>query len=441
MEFRDFIVTPIIVGLIYVGAYLIRPLASDSQIRRYFLPGLTVKIVGAILVGFIYQFYYSGGDTFNFHTFGSRIIWNAFVDSPEKGFRLLFSNGVHSGDLFEYSSQILFYRDWSSFLIVRLATLFDLFTFSTYTATAAMFAMLSFAGMWMFYLTFYRMFPTLHYPLAIACLFIPSVAFWGSGIFKDTVTLAALGFITYSFDALFLRDKPAFQYVVLLIVGFIVIYAIKKYVLLSFLPALFIWFFSRKVTYVKSTIAKALLLPIVVSLVISLGYFAILKVGEDDPRYNISRLAQTVKITAYDIRYGWGARMGEGSGYTLGELDGSWQSMIRLAPQAINVSLFRPYFWEVSNPLMLLSAIESAIMLVISAIILVRVRHNIFRYMIKPEVLFCLAFSMIFAFAVGVSSYNFGTLSRYKIPLMPFYAVALVLLWKGGKSEKKVYGE
>ena len=39
-----------------------------------------------------------------------------------------------------------------------------------------------------------------------------------------------------------------------------------------------------------------------------------------------------------------------------------------------------------------------------------------------PNLVFCLVFSIIFAFAVGISSYNFGALSRYKIPCLPFYA-------------------
>ncbi|MEQ8362603.1 MAG: hypothetical protein RH948_07000 [Cyclobacteriaceae bacterium] len=439
MGLRDFIVTPLVVILIYIGAYFIRPFVSNSLNRKYFFPGLTVKIVGAILVGFVYQFYYDGGDTFNFHTVGSRIIWSTFVENPMKGLQLLFSNGQHIGGLFEYSSQILFYRDSSSFLIVRIATLFDLITFSTYTATASMFAAVSFAGMWMFFLTFYKMYPNLHFKLAVACLFIPSVVFWGSGIFKDTVTLAALGFTTYSFHALFLREKPAIQYLILFILSLLVINAIKKYVLLSFLPALLIWFFSRNMFRIKSIIAKVLLLPVVILLVISLGYFAVLKVGEDDPRYNVSNLAQTVKITAYDIRYGWGARTGDGSGYTLGELDGTWQSMLRLAPKAINVSLFRPYFWEVSNPLMLLSAMEGFALLILTLFTLVKIKYRFFKYLLKPEVLFCFIFSIIFAFAVGISTYNFGSLSRYKIPMMPFYVVALILMWEYSKRDKKHY--
>ena len=41
--------------------------------------------------------------------------------------------------------------------------------------------------------------------------------------------------------------------------------------------------------------------------------------------------------------------------------------------------------------------------------------------------------SFVFAIAVGISSANFGALSRYKIPCMPFYLVMLMLLYQKTK--------
>jgi hypothetical protein len=40
----------------------------------------------------------------------------------------------------------------------------------------------------------------------------------------------------------------------------------------------------------------------------------------------------------------------------------------------------------------------------------------------------CLVFAISFSFGVGVNSYNFGTLVRYKIPMMPFYVSGLYIL-------------
>jgi hypothetical protein len=143
-------------------------------------------------------------------------------------------------------------------------------------------------------------------------------------------------------------------------------------------------------------------------------------------------------MTAYDIRYGWGARTGEGSGYTLGELDGSWQSMVSLAPQAINISLFRPYMWEAKNPLMLLSALEALMFLTLTLHIVVKMRRRLFTYLGMPDTLFCLVFALVFAFAVGVSTFNYGTLSRYKIPMMPYYLLAIGMIHAYWKRDRKL---
>jgi hypothetical protein len=170
--------------------------------------------------------------------------------------------------------------------------------------------------------------------------------------------------------------------------------------------------------------------------VIGFAYYTIVKVGEDDARYSISKISETAKVTAYDIRY-WSGR-DAGSGYVLGELDGTIGSMVRLAPQAINVSLFRPYIWEVRNPLMLLSAIESLCLLAFSIYVIAKKRAYFFRAFSNANVLFTMIFSILFAFAVGVSTFNFGTLARYKIPLLPFFLVALILILDYSKSDKKL---
>src|SRR5690349_22378627 len=93
MESRDLIVTPVIIIIVYAAAYLIRPVLTDDVTRVYFFPALTLKIFGALALGFIYQFYYDGGDTFNYHTLGSRHIWEAIMDSPSNGMQLLFADG------------------------------------------------------------------------------------------------------------------------------------------------------------------------------------------------------------------------------------------------------------------------------------------------------------------------------------------------------------
>jgi hypothetical protein len=426
LELRDLIVTPVVIILVYGVAYAVRPLVTDQINRIYLIPALTVKIVGALAVGFIYQFYYAGGDTFNYHTHGSRHIWNAFMDSPPSGLRLILSNGSLEPDLYKYSSKMAFFNDPASYLIVRIAGVLDIFTFSSYSATAVLFAVFSFVGMWLFFLTFYRQYPHLHLGIAFAAFFIPSVFFWGSGLLKDTITLGLLGMATYSIFKIFILKEPNLKILTLLLCSLYGLYTIKIYILLTFLPAAILWAFVVHLRTTRSVVLRMVLFPFVISIAGVLAYYAMVKASEDNAKYSIDNIARTAQITAYDIRYQTGRDAG--SGYDLGKLDGTLGSMMALAPQAINVSLFRPYLWEVSNPLMLLSGLESSLLLLYCIYIIITKNLNLFKAIANPDVFFALIFALTFAFAVGVSTFNFGTLARYKIPMLPFFVLALILI-------------
>lgn len=421
--------------LVYGGAYLVRPRVTDSITRVYFFPALTLKIVGAIFIGMLYQFYYRGGDTFVYHS-GSRIIWEAFTDSPLIGLKLLFADGSSQEGIYAYSSKIAFFHDAQSYNVVRISALFDLITFSSYSATAVLFSVFSFIGMWMLFTTFYKQYPKLHRSIAVATLFIPTVAVWGSGIFKDTITLACLGMATYCIHVIFFERRIRITPIIVLLFSLYIIYSIKIFILQAFIPAVAVWIISQKFGTIQSLVLRIMLVPFVILIMVGSGYLAVKKIGEDNSKYSLENIAQTAQVTAFDIRY-WSGREA-GSGYSIGELDGTFSSMLKLTPQAINVSLFRPYIWEVRNPLMVLSALESLALLLFTVYVLIKTRLTIFQASKDPNILFFLVFSLTFAFAVGVSTFNFGTLSRYKIPLLPFYVLALVYILNYKNMDKKV---
>lgn len=437
MEIKDLFVTPVLLILIYAIAGFIRPFVTDKQNRRYFLPGLTVKIIGAISVGLIYQFYYGGGDTFTYFNLGSKYIWEAFKDSPILAFKLIFAGKEYATDTFQYASKIYTYGDLSSYFVVRVAGVFDLLTFHTYSATAILFASFSFTGLWALYHVFYRMFPSQHLEFALAVLFVPSVFFWGSGILKDTITISALGWATYGAYNLFFVKRHITISLIILLLSLYTIYTIKIYILLCFLPAVILWIFSTRLSNVKNVIAKIFIAPIVLSIAALIGYYAILKVGEENPRYDVENLAETARITAEWIHYV--SIREQGSAYTLGDFDYSLTGMISKFPQAVWVSLYRPYLWEAHNIVMLLSALESFALILFTIYVFYKagIQKTLKLISSKPILTFCFMFSIVFAFAVGVSTYNFGTLVRYKIPLYPFFISGLFILLDYSKRERK----
>lgn len=436
MTLQDFVITPLYLMAIYLIAYFVRGLVADTNTRRYFIPALTVKIIGAISVGLIYQFYYGGGDTFNYFN-NSKQVWEAFKDSPSLGLSLIFADNQYTSANFQYASLMYFFHDTSSYFVVRVAGLFDIFTLHTYSATAVLFAVFSFSGLWAMYRGFYGLFKHLHFEFALAIFFVPSVFFWGSGILKDTLTLGALGWATYAAIRIFIHRKGfIIPHILLFMLACYAVYTIKIYILLCFFPALILWIFLSWRKKIPSAMLRVLMTPIILAISLALGYFALVVVGEDHKRYSLEALGQTAEITANYLYY-VSEKQG-GSSYTLGDFDYSATGMIKKLPLAINVTLFRPYLWEAKNPIMLLSALESLALLIFTIVILVRSKFLLALKKIDPTITFCLVFAISFAFAVGFSTYNFGSLVRYKIPLIPFYLIGLFILNHYSKSAKKL---
>lgn len=85
---------------------------------------------------------------------------------------------------------------------------------------------------------------------------------------------------------------------------------------------------------------------------------------------------------------------------------------------------------------MLLSALEgfAALILVLSALFYVFKNNS--KLLINPPsfVAVSLIFVVLFGTAIGMSTYNFGTLVRYKIPALPFFFAAFTTLFFDAKN-------
>jgi len=152
------------------------------------------------------------------------------------------------------------------------------------------------------------------------------------------------------------------------------------------------------------------------------------KTNENFAAYSVENIAATAKLTSsYLLKI---SESSEGSAYDLGDFDPTLKGMLKEAIPAINVSLFRPYMWEAKKPLILFSAFESLLFLLFTVyVILITNPWKIVKKIYgDPNIMFCLMFALLFAFFTGISSYNFGSLSRYKIPCMPFYLIFLILI-------------
>jgi hypothetical protein len=384
--------------------------------------------VGAIALGLIYEYYYGGGDTTNYF-FHAKLIHQAFSDSFQAGFKLMLtSGGTYDPITARYTAPMFWYHaDSPEYLLSRFTALLSLLSFKTYMVIAIFYAFISFTGIWALYITFVKIRPQLYKELAIAVLFVPSVFFWGSGLMKDSICLGALGWLFYAFYKGTIQKRSLLSCAV---IGFVAGYSlvlIKVYILLCFLPAALLWVFNENSARIKNALVRLVAKPVLLGIGGLLAFFAATNLTKGDEHYDVDKIGERSKIVS-EYLYETGVKQ-NGSAYTLGEQDGTLTGMVKLVPQAIVVSLYRPFIWEVRNPVMLLSSLEALVFFIFTLRIIIR--SGFFKTLSliirTPALTLCFLFALTFSGTVGVVSNNFGTLVRYKIPMIPFYLAGLYI--------------
>src|SRR5439155_22460471 len=100
------------------------------------MKGLYVKLFGAIFIALIYQFYYGGGDTFNYYSH-AQIINSSLSNSFGTWFKLITRQSVESNpELYQYTSQMEWYSDPSSYTVASIDAILGLFSGRTYISLA-----------------------------------------------------------------------------------------------------------------------------------------------------------------------------------------------------------------------------------------------------------------------------------------------------------------
>ena len=394
---------------------------------KYFLPGLSVKILGALMVAFIYNVYYSGGDT-NYYFFDGRTMS-----------RLLFKNFVWFGDLLfdgfspdkmayldSSTGFFVYYRNAQTFFVVRVIWPFVLFGLQAMIPTALLFSVFTFGGVWRMFKVFILEFPVLEKSFALAFFFVPSVFFWGSGILKDSITFSSLGYFFYSYYFAVIKRQNVFRNTIIIFLSLYVIVSIKPYIFVGILPGSLIWVISTYTSKIKGSFIRGISYPIILIIGFFSGYFLLMVLSDELGKYSLERVLEEAVVTNKDLKSDYY----KGNSFDIGEVKPTIESMLEKSPAAINAALFRPYITESNNVLMFISGLENLFTLLFTIYILFRVKvFGIFAYFNKHHLLtFSLIFSLFFAFSVGISTSNFGSLVRYRIPLLPYYIASLIII-------------
>jgi hypothetical protein len=444
MGILDILLAPVYIALIFGLAtlYANSAYADNLAVKKYYNWGLGIKLIGAFFYVLVYLYYYKAGDTLAYFK-GGKMLFKAFTEDPVAAISIYFLDpNEETVNTQMYTKKLPYFHNSEGFFMHKICGFFALLTINSYLNTSFFFAFFNFTGAVKLFETFQRKFPQHTKAIAIGAFFIPSVIFWGSGISKDTICMGCVGWLFYAFDNIF-SGKKILKSVFLVVLMSYLIITLKAYILMTFMPAVMIWFYLRVIGLIKNTVLKAVSAVVMLALIGVGGTVMVQFIAQASQKYALDRVQKLAQ--GFWEYHTYLEENGEsGSGYTLHITDASAAGMIKVMPEAVNVTLFRPYVWEVRNPFMMLSAIESLILFVMFLRLFTQVGvGGFFRSFGVPEISLCILFSIVLGFAVGVTAFNFGALVRFKIPLMPFFFIGLTLmryskkLLAGPKKKKK----
>ena len=394
---------------------------------KYFKYGLIAKLIGALGFAIYHQYIYRGGDTLLYFDTGIKLANTASEDFG-RFFTTLVSDPLANTNLqFETMDDVVFGE--ANFLVVKFTAVLAFISFKAYIPILFMFCSLSYIGIWYAYSSVCRMYEHLTKECAYAFLFIPSVILWGSGLGKDSLTLGGTCLIFGALLRLFLISKQKkLANIFYFAIGFFVVVIIKPYIIYSFILSFAIGIIFQKIVLIKSKTLKYIMAPLLVitGIGVAIGIFSYIS---SDSSFSLDLIADKVVANNKNL----GQNSGAGSAYDLGmsvESINGFADVLPIFPKSIFVTLFRPFLWEISNPAMLLSALEGFVFFILMIYILIKRKlFGIIPGFIRhPLAISCLIYTLIFAGLVGISSGNFGTLVRYKIPCLPFFGLLLVLI-------------
>ena len=205
-----------------------------------------------------------------------------------------------------------------------------------------------------------------------------------------------------------------------------VILAIKPYIFFALLPGSILWLSNNMVKKINHGFIKIIASPIILGLGIVSGYFALDNMGDNLGQYKLDTVLDKAVVTQKDMK----AEYYGGKTYDIGEFDASIAGIASKAPVAIFSGIFRPGIWDVRNPVMLISSIENSYLLFLTIFLLIKLKLLGFFSLIRknPMLLFCMLFSIFFAFSVGLTVANFGSLVRLRLPELPCFVAGIFML-------------
>ena len=419
----DFIVFLIfsILGYILMRILVFRNMDKGfySLLKIFFL----LKLASTVLMSLLTIYYWKEGDAIFYYSEGQNLI-QLFKKDISNIKYLFIPLEYYQAGLNIDNDLVKTYNGSgmeSSFLVSKFCALFYFPAFGKYLLVNFFFCLLSTIAQIKLYIIILKRYPYLKKIIALCLLFMPTLLLYSTSIFKETLCLSFIGFAFYNFNQI-INKKNSLLNTFFLLLNVFLVFIVKSYVLYSFLISIFMLLFFQftGAMYRHSLITRALLL------VFLTGLFTLVIYNLD---FFDTYVLSFVDTSNFYQQY-YNNDFGETSSFEIGEIETTLGGLLKKMPVGFYTTYFRPHIWEVRKPIVLFSALES--FFILSLTIWTLIKKGKYLLQLLRRDLFArlsLYYTIVLGTIIGLTTFNFGTLIRYKVPVVPFAWLFIFILF------------
>ena len=393
---------------------------SSKHILILFL----LKILAGIAIGWLSLHYYgTGNDYWDVNREGWKE-YQLLMSNPGEYFTNLFKSGYTHGYGGLFDSFQSFWTDLKNNIIIKLVSVFDIFSRGDYYINSLFFNFIIFFG----HVALYRIFTTIYkgqyWPVIAGCFLLPSMLYFTSGIHKDGIVFLMLAILLYQVFFSLQQNRLGIKRILSILAAAVLLFLTRNFIFILLMPALFAWILAAKmkwsplVTFVGVYIVAGLLL-------FNFTFFS----RSIDPLQTIVQ-----KQTDY-LHLPPSATV-----IKLDSLSPNFKSFLYHAPQSFNHVLLRPYLFELPSTILLPMNIE------VLAYEILFILFLFFRRKGDPDTKdvftwFAVFFTLTAFLFIGYIAPNLGSLVRYRSLFLPLLITPLIcrINWeKLGKAVKVI---
>lgn len=412
------------IGWIVAGVFVVALSQRETPAldRRYVWYCFWAHVASAFALIWLTYGYFEGGDMQMYYRYGDAL-GDFVVDDPFRwGPEVVKLILQMPADL---PIRVYGHEGSSTTTMSGITSLVMIGTGSSEYATGIVYSLFAFSGQVKMYAAFRDQFPPRYRKrLLVAILLIPSAVFWTSGVVKEAVAMGGLGWLVWGLYC-WIVAKRRLAGVLWIGFGAVVVSISKGYVLFPAVAGAGIWWFWHHSLTTRGSVGMAAK-PLYLIGGCAVAMLGMIGLGELFPEYSVDQFAEeTAELQER------GQRVTGGSSYTIGDPSArSLGGQLAFAPVAVTASLFRPFLFEAHNAAAFVNGLEMTVVALLWIRILwARGLRGTWRWLrTSPVLMFCLVFVLLFSLGVGLATTNLGTLSRYRVPMMPMYGLLLLML-------------